>query len=137
VAVVFMRARLRHIKPLTIAGLSLTSGALFILPLTLTSAALPRLSEVSSQAWVAVLVLATVNTVLAYFLFYHLIDKWGARATLVTYVFPPVGISLGALFLDEPVNALLILGAFLILTGVVTVNYKPKRQTRTPLPASA
>jgi drug/metabolite transporter (DMT)-like permease len=44
----------------------------------------------------SVLTLGIINTYIAYLLFYWIIDRWGAtRATLVTYVMPPVGLGLG------------------------------------------
>lgn len=125
-AVVFIRARLRHLEPLMVAGLSLVGGALFIIPLALATATLPDWGHLGSDTLFSIITLGTVNTVIAYFLFYYLISQWGARATLVTYVFPPVGVTLGAIFLDEPIDARLILGALLILGGIMVVNYKPK-----------
>lgn len=123
-AVIFMRAKLRHVVPITIAGYSLIVGALIMIPLAVLGGNLPQLDQVGTDALLAISVLGTVNTVIAYFLFYHLIGQWGARATMVTYTFPPIGITLGALFLDEPIDARLILGAVLILGGIVAVNYK-------------
>lgn len=128
VAIVFMRARLRHIEPITTAGLTLIVAALILIPVTLVSESNlgDRLAHVSAETIAAVITLAVVNTVCAYFLFYHLIGEWGARASMVTYVFPPVGIALGAIFLNEVIDERLILGSGLILAGIVAVNYKPQ-----------
>ncbi|MBZ0306108.1 MAG: DMT family transporter, partial [Anaerolineae bacterium] len=128
VAVVFMRARLRHIEPITTAGLTLIAAAAILIPITLLSESNlgDRLTHLSADTIGAILTLAVVNTVCAYFLFYHLIGEWGARATMVTYVFPPVGIALGAIFLKEVIDERLILGSGLILAGIVAVNYKPQ-----------
>jgi drug/metabolite transporter (DMT)-like permease len=123
-AVIFIRARLRHLRPLVIAGLSLAAGAFFEVPLTLIIGDLPDWGSLHSDTIAAILTLAVINTVIAYFLFYYLIGEWGARATMVTYTFPPVGITLGALFLDEAVDFRLLIGAALILLGVFAVNYK-------------
>jgi drug/metabolite transporter (DMT)-like permease len=46
---------------------------------------------------------------------------------MITYVIPVVGLVLGALFLDEPVDARLIGGAALILGGIAIVNLKLRR----------
>lgn len=136
VAVVFMRRRLRHIEPITIAGLTLIIAAIILISMTLVvdSNSLQTVSDISTKTVAAVTALAFINTVCAYFLFYNLIAAWGARATMVTYVFPPVGIALGAIFLDEPIDARLIFGSALILGGIFAVNYKQKaiqaKQTR-------
>jgi drug/metabolite transporter (DMT)-like permease len=125
VAVVFMRARLRHLEPLTIAGTTLVLAALMIDVLVLLlGIALPSPASLQANTLFAITVLALVNTVVAYFIFYYLIDQWGARSTMVTYVFPPVGIALGAIFLGEAIDARLIFGSILIVAGVFVVNYR-------------
>lgn len=127
VAVVFMRRRLRHLEPISIAGQTLVVAAFILIPLTLVAdpSGVQDIPNIGLQTLLAIVTLAVVNTVCAYFLFYNLIGAWGARATMVTYVFPPVGITLGAIFLNEAVDARLILGSALILAGIFAVNYKP------------
>ncbi|MBN1966497.1 MAG: DMT family transporter, partial [Anaerolineae bacterium] len=71
-----------------------------------------------------------VNTYIAYLLFYWIIDRWGAtRATLVTYLMPPVGLALGVLFLDERLDWQLVAGAILIGAGVALVNMRLRRRS--------
>jgi len=123
-AVVFIRARLRHLQPLTVAGSSLIVGAVVVIPLALVIESVPNFKNLSTDTILAMLTLGSLNTVIAYFLFYHLIAEWGARATMVTYTFPPVGITLGALLLHEPVDLRLIIGAAFILGGIFVVNYR-------------
>ena len=120
-------------EPLTSAGTSLIVGGIAIVPVTLaTVRPLPALGDLSTTVVLATLTLALLNTVFAYFLFYHLIDTWGAtRTTLVTYVMPPVGVTLGWLLLDEPVDWKIVVGAALILGGIVAVNWR-----RTPVAAA-
>jgi drug/metabolite transporter (DMT)-like permease len=125
-AIIFIRAQLRHIEPILVAGSTLVIAALVSAPLALLASDLPDLDAVNTDAIAAVVTLGIVNTLIAYFLFYYLIDQWGARATMVAYTFPPVGITLGWLVLGEDVDIRLILGAALILTGIIAVNYKRK-----------
>jgi drug/metabolite transporter (DMT)-like permease len=136
-SVVYIRARLRHIESIRIAGLSLVVAAVMMGPLSLLMEGLPSPGAWSGDTLWAIGTLSTVNTVAAYFLFYYLIAEWGARATLVTYTFPPIGVTLGAVFLDELVDIRLVIGAVLILGGIVVVNFKRKsRQSvqTAPLP---
>jgi drug/metabolite transporter (DMT)-like permease len=71
----------------------------------------------------AVIMLGVVNTFLAYLLFYPTLKVLGAaRGSMVTYIVPAVGLTLGALFLQEEVDARLLIGALLILTGIAIVN---------------
>jgi drug/metabolite transporter (DMT)-like permease len=127
-AVVYIRARMRHIEPIRIAGLSLVVAAIIMAPLSLIFSDVPDVGALSTDTLWAIGTLGTVNTVVAYFLWYYLISEWGARATLVTYTFPPIGVTLGAIFLDELVDIRLVIGALLILGGIFVVNFKRKRR---------
>ncbi|WP_119069378.1 DMT family transporter [Aggregatilinea lenta] len=130
---VVIRRYLRGVEPITIAGGSLIVGALVMVVVTPLAVPLPDLDSIGTQTVLAVLTLALLNTVVAYFLFYHLIDVWGAtRTTLVTYVMPPIGLTLGAIFLDETVDWKIVAGAALILAGIVAANW----HKRTPAPPS-
>lgn len=121
---VVIRRYLRALDPFTIAGGSLIIGAIVIIAVTLVTTTLPRAAALSLGTTLAVVVLALFNTVLAYFLFYSLLSTWGAtRTTLVTYLMPPVGVTLGAIFLDEVVDWKIVVGAVLILAGIVVVNW--------------
>ncbi|MEN8164916.1 MAG: hypothetical protein ABFS37_12360, partial [Acidobacteriota bacterium] len=54
--------------------------------LTLVTTPLPATGDLTWQSVAAAITLALVNTVLAYFLFYHLITVWDAtRTMLVTH----------------------------------------------------
>jgi len=126
ISTVVIRRYLRRVEPLTIAGTSLIVGGIVVVAATLlTVRPLPAFAALSTTTIAAAITLAVLNTVIAYFLFYHLIDTWGAtRTTLVTYVMPPIGVTLGWLFLEEPVDWKIVLGAALILTAIVAVNWR-------------
>ena len=67
----------------------------------------------------AILTLGVLNTFVAYLIFYATIETLGAaRASMVTYVIPAVGLTLGAAFLDEPVDLRLLTGAAMIVGSI-------------------
>ena len=67
--------------------------------------------------------LGLLGTAIGYQLFFGILERWGAtRTTLVTYVIPVVAVSLGFLVLGERLQPLEILGAALVIGGVVLVN---------------
>jgi drug/metabolite transporter (DMT)-like permease len=73
--------------------------------------------------WVAVAWLGVLGSAAAYLLYYFLLHRVGStRTSLVTYVFPVVGVAAGVLFLDEQLDWHLALGALLIVAGIVIVN---------------
>lgn len=135
-SVVTIRRYLRGVDPFTVAGTSLIIGGVAIVTVTLLAAPLPDPADLTLAGVASAIVLALFNTVLAYFLFYHLIATWGAtRTSLVTYLMPPVGVTLGAIFLDETVDWKIVVGAVLILGGILAVNVHRRRpRVATPAP---
>jgi len=86
-------------------------------------------SQVSAQTTRSVLILAFYNTLFAYGIFYFIVASLGAaRASMVTYVVPIVGLVLGVVFNNEPLTRNLIFGSLLIVSGIGIVNL-PKRPT--------
>jgi drug/metabolite transporter (DMT)-like permease len=121
-ATIFARNRLRGQPPLTSTMGQLTTGALFTLPLSLLIdrpfALSPSLTAIIS--WLALTVLGTV---VAYVIYYALIERTTATfVSTVTYIIPIVGLILGALVLDEPVTVNLIVSSALIIAGVLLVR---------------
>ncbi len=77
----------------------------------------------SDAAWVAVAWLGLIGSGVAYLFFFRVVRDWGAmRASLVTYLVPIVGIVLGLAFLGESLEPSELVGAALIITGVVVAN---------------
>jgi drug/metabolite transporter (DMT)-like permease len=132
-----IRRYLRKVDRFTIAGGSLIIGGITMVLITLLAVhPLPDVRHLSPDTVLAVVTLALLNTVVAYFLFYSLITSWGAtRTTLVTYAMPPIGLTLGAVFLDETLDWKIIVGAALILGGIVAANWR-LRPARAPAAVS-
>lgn len=83
--------------------------------------------------WTALIWLGLLGSCLAYLLYYYLLNAIGpTRVTMVTYVFPVVGVALGVLFLQEQLNWRLLGGGTLVLAGIVIVNRMPGRGEARP-----
>jgi drug/metabolite transporter (DMT)-like permease len=81
------------------------------------------------QAIVSILWLGIFGSGLAYLVNFRLLAAWGAtRTTLVAYVIPVVGIVLGYLALQEPVDGRLVIGTLLVIGGVAFVNSRYGRR---------
>ncbi len=117
------------VEPVVIAGGTMVTAALVMLPFSLFSAqGFTPLDSVSDTALVGVLVLGLLNTFIAYMFFYFIVRELGAaRAAMVTYVVPPVGVVLGAVFLGEHIGVTLLAGAGLIFMGIAIVNLPIRR----------
>ncbi|MBI3241815.1 MAG: DMT family transporter [Chloroflexi bacterium] len=75
--------------------------------------------------WLAVAWLGVLGSCVAYLLFFYLINAWGpTRASVVTYVFPVIGVILGIVFLKEVADWRLIAGTLLVAGGIVVLNMK-------------
>jgi drug/metabolite transporter (DMT)-like permease len=123
VSLIVMRLHLKEVEPIVIAGNTLLVGALVLTPITLFFAAPFEVFAVASaKAWGFTLLLGILHTVVAYFLFYALVAQWGPRASMVTYAMPPVGVTLGVVFLGEHLDWRLLAGGILILLGILLVQ---------------
>lgn len=83
---------------------------------------------------VSVLWLGILGSFVAYLLFFFLIEHIGATmTTMVTYLFPVVGVALGVLFLDELLDARLLIGTALVVAGIGIVSLRyDARVSRVP-----
>ena len=71
---------------------------------------------------IAVLWLGLIGSFVAYLLYFTLIEHYGATVSaMVTYLFPVVGVALGVAFLGELLDLRLVLGAGLVVAGIVVV----------------
>ena len=78
--------------------------------------------------WVALLWLGILGSGFAFILLYYLIHEIGpTRATMVTYLFPLSGVTLGVLFLHEQLTWQVATGAVLIILSLVVANWTPKQ----------
>jgi drug/metabolite transporter (DMT)-like permease len=119
---IYSRGRLRGQPPLTSAAGQLTMGAVFTLPLSLLMDGWANLSP-SLPALASWASLTLVGTVLAYGLYFALLERTSATyTTMVTYVIPINGLILGALVLDESLDAWALASLALVLVGVVLVR---------------
>lgn len=79
-----------------------------------------RADAIFSVVWLGLL-----GSGLAFLIFFRLLGRWGAtRTSLVAYVIPVVGLVLGAVVLSEHIDARLILGTALVISGIGIVNLR-------------
>ena len=107
------------------ALMTVISSAAFLVP---AAANLPRQVPPVSSA-LALVALGIINTGLAYWLFYLLIDQAGAAtASIITYVMPVVALLLGVGLLGESLTAGAIAGLILIAFGAWLAAGRPTRR---------
>lgn len=129
----YARHRIRSTHRYVVAGGTLIFAAIYTTILALvTDGGLivpTQLDTLIAVAWLGLL-----GSFVAYVLFFFLIEHLGATiASMVTYIFPVVGVGLGVLLLGERMDLRLAIGTALVLAGiaVVTLRYDP-RVSRVP-----
>ena len=136
VALIFSRRYLRGAKPVVQSTMILvvaTTVMWVVTPVVDRPLVLPS----TPLTWIAVIWLGVLGLCVAYLLFFYLNNAVGpTRASLVTYVFPVVGMVLGLIFLNEPLTWNMIVGAALVVGGIVVVNRKPRVKTEVKVEAA-
>ena len=120
----YARHRIQRTHRYVVAGGTLLFAAVDAWVLALVAdggVVLPtQLSAVVAIAWLGIL-----GSFVAYVLFFFLIEHLGATmASMVTYLFPVVGVGLGVLALGEPMDVRLAAGTILVLIGIIVVSLR-------------
>jgi len=112
----FVQHNFSQTMPIIVTTASSVMGAVILLPF----AAFQLPEEMPSwKAIGSIVVLGVLGTAFALLLYYRLLTSYGAaRASLVTYLLPPVALVYGVLILDEQITLNAALGFVLILAGV-------------------
>jgi drug/metabolite transporter (DMT)-like permease len=119
---VFARKNLHGLSPVVQSFVPLVVADLFIWTGALAIEA-PVLVPTTRLTWFALMWLGLLGSCIAYLLLFTLLHRVGpTRTTMVTYVFPVVGLVLGIVFLHEPVTPSLLVGAAMVVASILVVN---------------
>ena len=118
IAPIVANRKLNHVPSTGVIGVSMAIVATFYSPFAIPVIG-PELSEASVRSLTALVVLGLVCSALAFVIFFMLIQEVGpVKATLITYVNTAVALSLGIVFLNEPITVGLAVGLPLIALGL-------------------
>jgi drug/metabolite transporter (DMT)-like permease len=129
---VYARRFLRDLRPTVITLFELGFALLLVAPVATVldgPIALPSRPD----ALIAVIWLGLVGSGLAFLTYFRLLGRWGAtRTSMVAYLMPVNGVILGALVLGEPIDARLVVGLALVISGIAVVQLRlgPARAIR-------
>ncbi len=94
-------------------------GTGLMMPIAFIWGDLTEIANLGLIHWVAILYLGIFGSFIAYFLWYHALEKVDAsKASTFLYFIPLVTIILASVFLKEPVTPYILTGGFMIITGV-------------------
>ena len=118
---VWIRLALRDMRPTTSAVFSLFAGLLLLIPLSLLLH-YDDLTAMTLGAVVAVFLYGMTNFLMGRFLNYSAISRIGlSRSVPIVSASPVPALLLAILLLGEEVNLLLIVGALVVLSGVLLI----------------
>lgn len=111
----YTKKKLSGISSLTIATGSQGAAALVLSPFAVM---LWPSGTISARAWVSVILLGAASTAVAYILYFRLIRNVGpVKAITVTYLVPAFAVLWGAVFIDERMTIIMVVGCLIILLG--------------------
>lgn len=126
--------KLQGISTMGVVGLSM--------PMVTAFYAIPALANwpadgVSAKVWGSLAILAVVCTVIAFELFFRVIDAVGpVRASLVAYLIPFVALALGVAAAGDQITRGMLIGFPLVLLGSYVAARPPKSANAVTLPES-
>jgi drug/metabolite transporter (DMT)-like permease len=124
---------MRTISPLIMTGGTMVSGAVGLLALSLTVGGTTQWAQVArlnGGQWCALLFLVLVCSVAAYFAYNTALTRIHASRAAVFINFEPVvAVALGALLLNERLNARALLGAGVIAVSVLLLHQGHRQST--------
>jgi drug/metabolite transporter (DMT)-like permease len=119
---IYARRTTINVSPVVRAMLPLVGADLllwFISPIAESPLHLPS----QALTWVSVTWLGILGVGVAYMIYFYLLHAIGpTRTTLVSYVFPVVGVLLGIIFLKERFDWNLIVGTLMIIGSIFIIN---------------
>ena len=123
-SVVYARRMLRNVAPLVQAFYSMLIGtALVWMALPLLN--IPLVMPSRAVVWIGLVWLGVLSAGVASYILYFLLHAVGpTRTSMVTYMTPVVGVTLGVVVLDELLDFYLVAGMVLIVLGVWVVSRK-------------
>ena len=122
-AVVYARGLLAQEDALQLSGLKLVIGAMIALAIVGVARGDAGVPQMGASAWCALIVLGVLSNGVGRTMYLSLIASAGSvRASLVAYIVPLVGVTLGWLVLGERVGTGTAAGAAMIVCGMAFVT---------------
>ena len=135
IAPIIANRKLNHVPSAGVIGVSMAMVSIIYAPFSLPGLGDELAVAATSSIW-AIIVLGLVCSALAFVVFFMLIQEVGpVRATLITYVNTAVALSLGIVFLNEPITIGLAVGLPLIAIGLYLAGGTEKKREIPETPA--
>ena len=120
--------RLKAISPVLTSASSLTASSIYMLVMCWWFS-VPVNTSVTTQTFLAVIMLGVFSTACAYLLYYRILAQAGAtNITMVAFLIPISAILLGVIFLNETLSTNALAGMGLIFIGLIVIDGRLSRR---------
>lgn len=139
---VLVKAYGKHLDPAILAGGQMFFGSIPLLLIGIPWEGNPLNFNWTPMAVVSLIYLAVVGSVVAFLLYYWLVQNMDVTKTmLIALVTPVVAVTLGMLVLDEELHGRTLLGGLMIISGIAIIvtrladkkGQSPKSKVQSPL----
>lgn len=122
---VLAKPLLRHYSPVKLTTLAMLVGVPVILTYALIQGPAVTLAY-SATTWAGMFYIVVMGTIVAFIFWYQGVQRTSPFQTVVFhFIVPVMSMIMGVLFLDEVVNASMVMGAIFVFAGLVTVKWEP------------
>ena len=119
---VLVKAYGKHLDPAILAGAQMFFGLIPLLLIGIPWEGNPLNFNWTPMAVVALMYLAVVGSVIAFLLYYWLVQNMDVTKTmLIALVTPVVAVTLGMIVLDEELHGRTLLGGLMIISGIAMI----------------
>ena len=133
---VLVKTHGKNLNPAVLAAFQMLFGLVPLLLYGLTFEGNPLRLRWTPLALVCLLYLAVVGTVIAFLMYYWLIQKMDVTKTmLISLVTPVVAVILGMLVLDEQLSWRTLVGGAMIMAGIGFIVVRKPRTSAVPAPS--
>jgi drug/metabolite transporter (DMT)-like permease len=133
---VLVKSRGGKMEPATLAFGQMLFGLIPLLLIGIFTEGNPLRFRWTGMAIVSLLYLAIVGTVVAFLLYYWLVQHMDVTKTmLIALVTPIIAVALGIVILDEELNWRIVVGGAMIMAGIALVVLRRRKQAHEAIPA--
>ncbi len=123
ISTVFTRRWLREVNPAGQTCLLMTGSMLMIGAVALYKGGGDLKVPTHLTTWLAIFWLGVFGTGLAYSLYFFVVEQWGAaRASMLNYLLPPLGLFWGVVIMNETFEWRLLAGMLVVAGSILIVN---------------
>ena len=116
------RKILDRYEPLLVVAYVNALGGLMLIPFSLGENSFHQIVTLSSHEWLGIIYLAVACSFVGYYIWFYVLKRVGAIASSFLFAEPLVTAVFAAIFVDEKLSTLTIIGGLLIFAGVYLVT---------------